>query len=60
MNTVLGSNAPPLTVNLLRVFRSGSKDTLLTESQVKPFSAFFYLVECISILLSFFCIFLPC
>ena len=54
MNTVLGSNAPPLTVNLLRVFRSGSKDTLLTESQVKPFSAFFYLVECISILLSTF------
>ena len=40
MNTVLGSNAPPLTVNLLRVFRSGSKDTLLTESQVHFFLHF--------------------
>ncbi|KAL3592852.1 hypothetical protein D5086_011492 [Populus alba] len=37
VNTVLGSNAPPLTVNLLRVFRSGSKDTLLTESQELKF-----------------------
>ncbi|KAL9394946.1 hypothetical protein Peur_014231 [Populus x canadensis] len=37
VNTVLGSNPPPLTVNLLRVFRSGSKDTLLTESQELKF-----------------------
>ncbi|KAL9357985.1 hypothetical protein Peur_051238 [Populus x canadensis] len=37
VNTVLGSNPPPLTVNLLRVLRSGSKDTLLTESQELKF-----------------------
>ena len=35
MNTVLGSNAPPLTVKLVGVFRSGSKDTSLIEGQVQ-------------------------
>ncbi|XP_048232538.1 dolichyl-diphosphooligosaccharide--protein glycosyltransferase subunit 2 isoform X2 [Ricinus communis] len=33
VNTVLGSNAPPLTVNLVRVFSSGSKDTSIIENQ---------------------------
>ncbi|KAJ6412162.1 hypothetical protein OIU84_005257 [Salix udensis] len=37
VNTVLGSNAPPLTVNLLQVLRSGSKDTSLIESQELKF-----------------------
>ncbi|CAK7346376.1 unnamed protein product [Dovyalis caffra] len=37
VNTVLGSNAPALTVNLVRVFRSGSKDTSLIESQELKF-----------------------
>ncbi|KAF9683030.1 hypothetical protein SADUNF_Sadunf05G0169800 [Salix dunnii] len=37
VSTVLGSNAPPLTVNLLQVFRSGSKDTSLIESQELKF-----------------------
>lgn len=33
VNTVLGSNAPPLSVKLVRVFRSGSKDTAIIENQ---------------------------
>ncbi|KAJ6352248.1 hypothetical protein OIU76_001456 [Salix suchowensis] len=37
VNTVLGSNAPPLMVNLLQVLRSGSKDTSLIESQELKF-----------------------
>ncbi|KAJ6708883.1 DOLICHYL-DIPHOSPHOOLIGOSACCHARIDE--PROTEIN GLYCOSYLTRANSFERASE SUBUNIT 2 [Salix koriyanagi] len=38
VNTVLGSNAPPLTVKLVGVFRSGSKDTSLVEGQELKFN----------------------
>eukprot|EP00258_Populus_trichocarpa_P034799 XP_024450818.1 dolichyl-diphosphooligosaccharide--protein glycosyltransferase subunit 2 isoform X2 [Populus trichocarpa] len=38
VNTVLGSNAPPLTVKLVGVFRSGSKDTSLIEGQELKFN----------------------
>ncbi|KAL9358707.1 hypothetical protein Peur_046830 [Populus x canadensis] len=38
VNTVLGSNAPPLTVKLVGVFRSGSKDTTLIEGQELKFN----------------------
>lgn len=37
VNTVLGSNAPPLTVKLVRASSSGSKDGLLIESQELKF-----------------------
>ncbi|KAK9280882.1 hypothetical protein L1049_003773 [Liquidambar formosana] len=33
VNTVLGSNAPPLTVKLMQAFRLGSKDASIIESQ---------------------------
>ncbi|XP_039005684.1 dolichyl-diphosphooligosaccharide--protein glycosyltransferase subunit 2-like isoform X2 [Hibiscus syriacus] len=39
VNTVLGSNAPPLTVKLLGAFTSGSKDASLVESQELVFDA---------------------
>ncbi|KAJ6938559.1 hypothetical protein NC651_005095 [Populus alba x Populus x berolinensis] len=38
VNTVLGSNAPPLTVKLVGVFRSGSKDASLIEGQELKFN----------------------
>ncbi|XP_011028829.1 PREDICTED: dolichyl-diphosphooligosaccharide--protein glycosyltransferase subunit 2-like isoform X2 [Populus euphratica] len=38
VNTVLGSNAPPLTVKLVGVFRSGSKDNSLIEGQELKFN----------------------
>ncbi|KAG5250453.1 ribophorin family protein [Salix suchowensis] len=38
VNTVLGSNAPPLTVKLVGVFRSDSKDTSLVEGQELKFN----------------------
>ncbi|XVF32375.1 hypothetical protein REPUB_Repub17cG0076600 [Reevesia pubescens] len=37
VNTVLGSNAPPLTVKLVGAFSSGSKDASLVESQELKF-----------------------
>ncbi|GMI66434.1 HAPLESS 6, RIBOPHORIN II [Hibiscus trionum] len=39
VNTVLGSNAPPLTVKLVGAFTSGSKDASLVESQELVFDA---------------------
>ncbi|WRX11226.1 Dolichyl-diphosphooligosaccharide--protein glycosyltransferase subunit Swp1 - like 1 [Theobroma cacao] len=39
VNTVLGSNAPPLTVKLVGAFSSGSKDASLVESQELKFDA---------------------
>ncbi|KAK9035365.1 hypothetical protein V6N11_077407 [Hibiscus sabdariffa] len=39
VNTVLGSNAPPLTVKLEGAFTSGSKDASLVESQELVFDA---------------------
>ncbi|XVE72919.1 hypothetical protein DITRI_Ditri11bG0076500 [Diplodiscus trichospermus] len=39
VNTVLGSNAPPLTVKLVGAFASGSKDASLVESQELKFDA---------------------
>ncbi|XP_010265019.1 PREDICTED: dolichyl-diphosphooligosaccharide--protein glycosyltransferase subunit 2-like [Nelumbo nucifera] len=37
VNTVLGSNSPPLTVRLVRVFRSDSKETSVVENQELKF-----------------------
>ncbi|OMP03060.1 Ribophorin II [Corchorus capsularis] len=39
VNTVLGSNAPPLTVKLVGAYSSGSKDTSLVETQDLKFEA---------------------
>ncbi|XWS31409.1 hypothetical protein CRYUN_Cryun23aG0073100 [Craigia yunnanensis] len=39
VNTVLGSNAPPLTVKLVGAFSSGSRDASLVESQELEFDA---------------------
>ncbi|XWS46993.1 hypothetical protein CRYUN_Cryun14cG0115600 [Craigia yunnanensis] len=39
VNTVLGSNAPSLTVKLVGAFRSGSKDASLVESQELKFDS---------------------
>ncbi|KAJ9169628.1 hypothetical protein P3X46_017795 [Hevea brasiliensis] len=46
VNTVLGSNAPPLTVKLVHVLGSGSKDTSIIENQelkFEPESAEYFL-----------------
>ncbi|XP_050205978.1 dolichyl-diphosphooligosaccharide--protein glycosyltransferase subunit 2 [Mercurialis annua] len=39
VNTVLGSNAPSLTVKLVRIYSSGSKDTSITENQELNFDS---------------------
>jgi len=35
VNTVLGSASPPLTVKLVRAFRSDAKDSVIIESKVR-------------------------
>ena len=43
VNTVLGSAAPPLTVKLVRAFRSDAKDSAIIESKVSDDSQQFNL-----------------